>query len=223
MAVVLLVVVSCIKEEDASAQYDWQSRIDEQIIQLFMMNHKILDMPGRDTLALVEAAPDDPENIWNTRYQEEVTSSTPYTDLLGKAFRDTTQVESIQNGLGSWILIKSKGESDIRPTDSSTVWVKYGLTLAQNGELVQSREITDMNLIASVKGFRYGMPYFYTAELENAGTSDAKWSGPGEGWIFIPSRSAYQGSTTSSVPPYSVLVFQVQLTSRAEPIPPSED
>ncbi|MDD4820479.1 MAG: FKBP-type peptidyl-prolyl cis-trans isomerase [Flavobacteriales bacterium] len=230
-----LVAVSCLKKV---SNYDKQQFIDTanaQGIELYMRTHRVVNTQYGPELQ--EAKDGDPDNLWETRRTEAVTKDTPYDELLGRAFQDTTKIkvvipsgDTVERASGIWMFIHSRGHSADRPQDSSAVLVKYtGYLLNDKSFAIAPTGSTLYLTSGSIVGFSVGMKYFepgyldlvtVTPEPNEDGTQDPDyikqtWTGGGKGFIIMPSKYGYGDELSASIPPNSVLIFNINLLSIA--------
>lgn len=104
--------------------------VDAQGIKLFMLSHKVVE--GEDGPELALTTENDPENMWNTRFTQEITENTNYDDLVGHAFMDTSILkvvvapgDTIDTRTGIWIYINKRGAKAEYAKDSASVLVQY--------------------------------------------------------------------------------------------------
>lgn len=226
---------ACLKESSTDDTYDFIDTRDSEGIELFLSSHKVVD--GEYGPELIAADPSDPDNMWNTRYTKELTENTPYESLIGHAFQDTTHVKMITSAgdtvpvpAGVWVYVNKRGYSQERPADSSAVLVTYTGTLLNDRQFTINPYGATIYLYQdNIIGFRLGIKYFekghlvtetVTPEPNEDGTQDPPyeqdvWKNGGQGWIIIPSQVGYGNTLASDVPPYSVLVYKVDLLSIA--------
>jgi FKBP-type peptidyl-prolyl cis-trans isomerase len=81
---------------------------------------------------------------------------------------------------------------------TSKVRINYIGKLLTNEKIFDARNSTlfDLNLTTLIQGFRTGLTSFRVGE---------------RGLILIPSRKGYAGTATGEIPPYSPLIFEVEI------------
>lgn len=230
-----LACASCLKDASTDDTYYFVDATDTEGIELFLTTHKVIEGEYGPDLEITQ--PDDPHNLWNTRRRTALTKNTPYTDLIGQAFQDTTNVkmvtaagDTIPIPAGVWVYVNKRGYSTDRPTDSSAVLVTYTGTLLNEKQFTIAPIGTTIYLYSdNIVGFRLGLKYFekghlvtelVTPEPNEDGTQDPPyeqdvWKDGGQGWIIIPSKVGYGNLLASDVPPNSVLIFRIDLLSVA--------
>ena len=227
---------ACLKENTTDETYYLVDAIDSEVIELFLRTHKVVE--GEYGPEMVEVDLSDPNSLWNTRRTEPLTEDTPYEDLIGHVFEDTTHVRLVTSAgdtvpvpAGVWVYVNKRGYSQKRPADSSAVLVTYTGTLLNDKQFtINPYGVTIYLYQDNIVGFRLGMKYFemghlvtetITPEPNEDGTQDppyeqTTWQDNGQGWVFIPSQVGYGNTLASDVPPYSVLVYKVDLLSIAD-------
>lgn len=230
-----LVCASCLKDSTSDETYYFIDAADTEGIELFLTTHKVIEGEYGPELELTD--PSDPNNMWNTRRTQALTENTPYEDLIGRAFEDTTQVKMITQAgdtvpvpAGVWVYINKRGYSTNRPTDSSAVLVTYTGTLLNEQQFTIAPIGSTIYLYSdNIVGFRLGVKYLepghlvtetVTPEPDEDGTEyppydQDVWKDGGQGWIIIPSKVGYGNLLASDVPPNSVLIFNIDLLSVA--------
>ena len=230
-----LIAVSCLNK---ISNYDKQQFVDTanaEGIELYMRTHRVVNTEYGPELQ--EAKDGDPDNLWETRRTEAITKDTPYEELLGRAFKDTTQIkvvipsgDTVKRPSGIWMYIHKRGHSLERPIDSSAVLVKYtGYFLNDKSFAIAPTGSTLYLTSSAIVGFSVGMQYFepgylgkvtITPEPNEDGTQDppyekTTWMDGGTGFIIMPSKYGYGDALSATIPPNSVLIFNVNLLSIA--------
>lgn len=228
---------SCLKESSQDNTYNFIKEADTEGIELFMRSYKVVN--SGEYPELVKTSLDDPESMWNTRRTQEITDNVPYDDLIGHAFSDTTKVKLVTGAgdtvdveSGVWVYVNKRGVTTQRPIDSCAVLVTYTGLLLNGNEFDIAPSPYELDMTSYMLGFRLGIKYFEPGHLvtetitpkpNEDGTQDPSyekdvWKDGGQGWILIPSRVGYANtsSTSSGVPPNSVLIYMIDLYSIAE-------
>ena len=128
----------------------------------------------------------------------------------GEAFlaknKDKAGVVTLPDGLQYTVLTNGSGAS---PTANDTVTVNYRGTLLDGTEFDSS--------------YKRGQPASFPVNGVIHGWTEAlQLMKPGSKWkLFIPSELAYGESGRPSIPPNSVLIFEVELLSVQAPPPPA--
>ena len=128
----------------------------------------------------------------------------------GEAFlaknKDKAGVVTLPDGLQYTVLTNGNGAS---PTANDTVTVNYRGTLLDGTEFDSS--------------YKRGQPASFPVNGVIHGWTEAlQLMKPGSKWkLFIPSELAYGESGRPSIPPNSVLIFEVELLSVQAPPPPA--
>lgn len=228
---------ACLKENTTDETYYLVDAIDSEGIELFLRTHKVIE--GEYGPEMVEVDLSDPNSLWNTRRTEPLTENTPYEDLVGHVFEDTTHVKLVTSGgryrsgtgwrVGicqqTGILAKTPGRFLRRTGYLYRHLAQRQTVYHQPGSVVTIYLYQD-----NIVGFRLGMKYFemghlvtemVTPEPNEDGTQDppyeqTTWQDNGQGWIFIPSQVGYGNTLATDVPPYSVLIYKVDLLSIAD-------
>ncbi len=132
-------------------------------------------------------------------------------DVLTEERRKELDKEKIQNYLktknliadstasGLYYIIEEQGEGG-SPTLTSNVSVRYKGYLL-NGAIfdqTQGTQTVSFNLNNVIKGWQEGLQLFQKG---------------GKGTLFIPAHLGYGASRVSTIPPYSVLIFDVELVN----------
>ncbi len=115
--------------------------------------------------------------------------------LIAKYISDNN-LTATYSGSGLYYVISKQG-TGVNPTASSAVTVKYDGFLI-NGTVFDSSPATGatFNLSGVIKGWQEGLTYFKKG---------------GKGTLLIPSALGYGSQQTGSIPPNSVLVFNIEL------------
>ncbi len=120
-----------------------------------------------------------------TRNQEEI-----------EAFLEANELEATKTESGLHYIITEEGTGEM-PTATSTVLVNYeGFLL--NGSVFDKTTTTpaEFNLSNLISGFKEGMTYVKEG---------------GKAMFLIPARLAYGPYRAGDIPPYSVIIFEVEL------------
>ena len=225
---------SCLKEISKYEQQEHTDTVNAQGIELYLRTHKVVDS---EYGPMIETANDgDPDNLWETRRTAPVTKNTPYEDLIGHVFMDSTKVkvvepsgDTIERATGMWIYVHNEGYYNQFPIDSSAVLVKYtGYLLNDEPFDIQPTGATFYLNSSTITGFSAGMKYFQPGHLEEVTYEGSdktymSYEHGGTGLLIIPSKFAYGDEVSGSIPPNSVLVFNINLLSIADFIPDGEE
>jgi FKBP-type peptidyl-prolyl cis-trans isomerase FkpA len=103
-------------------------------------------------------------------------------------------IEAESTGSGLFYVIKRQGSGEA-PSEYSWVKVRYEGRLLDNGVLFD-KGTTENYLVNYIKGWREGIQLF------NEG---------GEGTLYVPSKLGYGDEQQGSIPPNSVLIFEIEL------------
>ena len=229
---------SCLKEVSNYNKKLFLDDVDAQGIKLFMLSHKVVE--GEDGPELALTTENDPENMWNTRFTQEITENTNYDDLVGHAFMDTSILkvvvapgDTIDTRTGRWIYINKRGAKAEYAKDSASVLVQYIGTFLNDKQFALSTGKT-IQLVAGGAdyGLMVGIKYLEPGRLEktwvvpepdeDGNQADPywkmEWVDSGQGWVIIPSQLGKGGVLSSDVPPNSVLVYNTFLQAIAYPI-----
>ena len=230
---IIALATSCLKEASKYEQQEHTDKVNAQGIELYMRTHKVVDTQYGPEIQ--PAQDGDPNNLWETRRTAPVTTSTPYSDLVGHAFMDTTTVkvvepsgDTVKRPTGIWIYVHNAGYYNQFPKDSSAVLVKYTGYLIDDAPFsIQPTGATFYLNSSTITGFSAGMKYFQPGHLE-----EVKYEGSdktymsyehgGTGLLIIPSKFGYGDEVSGSIPPNSVLIFNINLLSIADFLPDGE-
>lgn len=229
---------SCLKEVSNYEKKLFLDDVDAQGIKLFMLSHKVIE--GEDGPELALTTENDPENMWNTRFTQEITENTNYDELIGHAFMDTSMLkvvvapgDTIDTRTGIWIYINKRGAKSEFAKDSASVLVQYIGSFLNDKQFALSTGKT-IQLVAGGAdyGLMVGLKYLEPGRLEKTwiipepdeegNQADPywkmEWVDNGQGWIIIPSQLGKGSTLSSDVPPNSVLVYNAFLQAIAYPI-----
>lgn len=116
-------------------------------------------------------------------------------DIIEKYIEDNG-LTALSTSSGLYYVISSQGTGNF-PTAFDDVTVRYTGKFTDNGIFDQSSESgATFNLQHVIKGWTEGIPLFKEG---------------GEGILILPSKLAYGPNGNSSIPPNSVLIFDVEL------------
>lgn len=117
-----------------------------------------------------------------------------------EAFLEAKALEEgvVKSPSGLLYEVISKGDGKIKPTETSTVQVRYHGELIDGTMFDESTEPVSFNLAGLIPGFTEGIMYMSVGDKFR---------------LYIPSGLAYGAQSAGKVKPYSTLIFDVELVS----------
>lgn len=197
-----MVLAGCLKTETPDAQYEYQKRLDDEMMEDYLRSHRMM----ADSFAIERIAYDGEGNFWSSMFEGvdahgNISEDTEYSDLVGHLFRDSTVINEFLNGdtlsaqTGIFVYILEEGgrvDPDSgellggkQPTDTSTVRLLYEGSLlngdifdttygrTDKGELFYTSR--NFNLRGGlIEGWKFGIPYFKTGVKDTFTVPDAE-------------------------------------------------
>ncbi|NPA37550.1 MAG: peptidylprolyl isomerase [Chlorobi bacterium] len=146
-------------------------------------------------LLLAASCNNDDDNTFDPTLQAEIDDQV-IQDYL-KTQPDSIQDNVIRDPSGIYYVILKEGTGE-HPDVYSTVYVYYKGWLMETGELFEdhSASVAVFNLSGLIRGWQIGIP---------------KLDKQGKGIFYIPSGLAYGPDGSGTIPPNSVLIFEIYL------------
>jgi len=121
---------------------------------------------------------------------------TEIDDMLIREYIEENMLEAESTESGLYIVIEEPG-NDQHPDITNRVSIRYAGSLLNGNQFDSSNgNVVSFNLWELIAGWQEGIPYFGKG---------------GSGQLLVPSHLGYGSRQVGSIPPNSVLVFDIEL------------
>ncbi len=153
-------------------------------------------MTDNDNIMTFEEA----DETANRLYEYFITERNNENKKENDAFLEAKALEDgvVKSPSGLLYEVISKGDGTIRPTENSTVQVRYHGELIDGTMFDESTEPKSFNLAGLIPGFTEGIMYMSVGDKYR---------------LYIPSELGYGAQSAGKVKPNSTLIFDVELVS----------